>query len=163
MEEKKKLKFTVLDLIIVLFIVACIVGAVVKSGVIKSLTKKDDYVTLVYTVKFEDKSGYFVKDVFKTDTVVYDKNSGAEIGTVTEIRSEKTYYELADENGVLAKYEKPNSVTAYVTIAGQGLADDYGYYASGSTVVCPGATVELATLLGTVSATVIDVNAAGEK
>ncbi len=161
MEEKKKLKFTALDLIIILFIVACIVGAVIKSGVIEKLTIEDKFTTIVYTVKFEDAQGYFTKEAFKVDTVVYDEASGTELGTVKEIKMGKAYGEVADKDGSLVKYEKPGDTMAYVTIVGSGLVDEYGYYVAGSTVVCPNADLQLETWLGTVSAKVVNVTVLG--
>ncbi len=168
MEEKKKLKFTALDLIIILFIVACIVGAVIKSGVIDGFTNKDDYSTIVYTVKCEYEKDYFADQAFKKGNAVFNRETGDDLGVVQSFVSSVAYGEYIDQYGDVVQYEKTGVKTAYITIAGDGLFDDYGYYVGGSTIVCPGAEVELETWLGTAKVTVVSVEVpttapAGEK
>ncbi len=162
MGEKRKIKFTLLDLIIIVFILACIAGIVIKSGVIHGFTEDEEMKTTVFTVKVEISNDYAANQAFKKDTLVKDAVSGVELGTITEISILPAYAEKDAGDGMLLKYEKENAKMMYLTIAGKALADEYGYYVGGSTVVCPGAIVEMESLFGLATGTVVEVHLAEE-
>lgn len=133
MDQKGKLfgKVSIIDLLILLFVIVAIVATVYKF---QFSTHKDVNTAegkIVYTLKVQGVRD-FTADQFAAGDEVYDKESNKAIGTIAEVRKEgaEEFVNMAD--GTFVMQDIPNKYDVYLTIESDARITDEGYFANGT-------------------------------
>ncbi len=137
---EKKQGINIIDVVIILFLIACIIGIVFRVGQFGVFNDGD---LRNYRVYFEVTDiASTSKDAFKAgDTVtLVDLNMPlGRIENIDEVTPKTEYVKNSDGVIVEYKYPKDTRINVYGTIISEGLLTDGGYLLDGKTHVTPGA------------------------
>lgn len=137
---EKKTGLNIIDVVIILFLIACIIGIIFRVGNFGVFNDKD---LRNYRVYFEVTDvAYTSKDAFKAgDTVtLVDLNMPlGRIENIDEITPKTEYVKTSDGAFLEYEYPKDTRINVYGTVISAGLLTDEGYLLDGKTYVTPGA------------------------
>lgn len=121
--SEKRIKFTVVDLIIVLVLLAAVaVGAFQLLPA--RLAKDSSSVTITYTVLLQEKSEGFSNGIGSGD-IVSISNKGKDSGTVTEVSASPAEKQTFDSlNGTYQYTSIPGKEDVLVTIQSKGIENE---------------------------------------
>jgi len=133
-DEKGRLfkKINIIDLALILIIVISVVSTVYKFGFsnhkdVGSANTKITYVVKVKAVRD------VASDALKVGDALYEKTTKKPIGKITDKKVDVAKESVNMSNGTLSKeVEIPDKYDVYLTIEGEGLVSDEGYFLDGS-------------------------------
>ena len=155
----KKLPFNIIDVFIILFVLACLVGIVLRSGRFKAFdggAHLDDYSILFSVSEIAHTSS---KYLLEGDLVTMaDRN--IVMGTleeISEIEPTKAYVKNSDGNIILTPYPDDTRVDIKGSIASKGVADRGKYMLGGSVHIAKGESYHVTTERVDLVLTVTDI------
>ena len=146
--EKKKIRFNVIDAIIILIILA-IIGAAVYLIVTDMQNKRNSRQTgnIDFTVRISSVDENALS-LFKPNTIVKDSVTGEVLGEIVAVNSEKTRYfgnvAIPNEDGngyTIPVSEYSDKYDVYVTVLATAGKDTRGIHYVGNTKILVGSTV----------------------
>ena len=120
-------KINIIDLCVVLVIVLLIVGAVVKFGKFNSKTEEASQSTMEYRFAVNNIRDYTV-DAFVVGDSVYDSQSGAYIGKITNIEKNEAKTYEAISTGEVIDVKNPYKFDILLTIEAPITVEKDAYY-----------------------------------
>ena len=165
-EKTKKLpRFGALDAFIILVVIVAIVGVFFRYRLLDILTAQQNLSD--YTVSFSvDNVRYTTPDYINVGDVVYFKDSGAELGVITNESENMGAFTVApatetftDSNGNIIDIHYPNETRVSINgklICSAQVSETGGILINGNTYIAPGQTIDVTTELVTMT---IRVNA----
>lgn len=170
--NKNKVRFRALDVVIILLVLATVVGVYFRYNILDALTSRRDLKE--YTVSFSvEDIRYTTPNYMKVGDTVYFADSGDEIGKLIEASDDTSNIALsitpASELflGSDGNYEEifyPNSETR-VDATGRMIcigtySDESGFLLGGTKYIAPGDVISVKTELVTVSFTIQEIELA---
>lgn len=131
MEKKKRFKFNIIDLAVLLLIVLLIWGASVKFSKYNAKTDESSEETIIYTIDITNVRDYSLQAYQSGDTV-YDSLTGVNIGTIQKIESVDAVSYENREDGELVKVVNPYKKDIVLYIETPGTVENNAYYANKS-------------------------------
>ena len=137
---RKKIRISIIDVLIVLTVVACIAGTFVHYRVYEKnnavIIDEHSLVSVLYSSLMPD----VAEKAVEGDTVFFD--NGEALGKIVEITVEdaEVYYKNSDGKWVLGTDETKKDVT--VTLQVEGDFTDGGFFANGTEYVAAGMEIE---------------------
>ena len=133
-------KVNVVDIIIVLLLVVCVAGILIRFSGTKNLSATK----IEYTLKLKGVRDYSVKALEKMGNV-YDPKLKKQMGTIVDVAVENAVgeAEMADGRNVTAPIPERYDVT--LTIQTDGSVGESAYYSAASNELCVGKTYEMYT------------------
>ena len=130
--EKRAWRFTALDLIILVVLLAVIAAAVWFFGPFRDGSSGDStLVNIEYTVEVKGMEEEYLGNIRVGDTVI-DSVTKKEIGTITAVETMPLVeYVLNTEDGIMMEKEYPGQSTLLVTISSPATFDERGYSIEG--------------------------------
>lgn len=155
----KGLRFSVIDFVIVLMILACFVGVVLRYDLVNKLFSKtvltEARITFVAeAVTPEERAVFTESTVFYTDRDVFGILSSLEAAPAI------VYYE--NSIGSLVHYEHATLLDLNGVFRAQVVSSENGYLLNGNTFIAPGSTFTVMAGGASVRITVLRVNLAEE-
>ena len=144
-QDKKKARFNLIDAIIILIILLVVGAAVYLLVTDYGDSKKAENGNVEFVVRLSAVDEHALS-LITENQIVKDSVSGTTLGTIREVRTEKTRYygDTAVPSGggytlTISEYEDKYDV--YVTISAHANLDDKGIYSIGNTRILVGSTV----------------------
>ena len=134
---KKKIKFNLIDFLIVIAVIAVIVVIAFRSGLVENLANNAKGKTIVYTVKIGDvqnESFNFI-DIGEK---LYNDETDAYIGTIVDKRVETSKVYIISTEGKIVKTEQPGRADIYLTVEAKGTVNANGCKVDGKFFVAAG-------------------------
>ena len=135
---KKKFKFNVFDVILLVIVAGCIIVGInmVSADIIPSITETGVEVKLSYTVTVNNISEE-VADQLASGQTVYDIATGQELGTVSNVTKSPYVIKGIDQaTGEQVLNEVPERVNVNITVYATSRHEDLGYYVNGQLILC---------------------------
>ena len=126
MEEKKKGKFNILDLAVIVVIAVLIVGAVYKFRGLDKTSKNVQTKTVTYEMTVESLRNYAF-DNLQVGDVLYDYTSGNAIGTITNVEWKDATDPFYTLDGKTVEAPVENRYDAVLTVEAQA-GENNGVY-----------------------------------
>ena len=135
-----KLRFNVIDVIIVLIALSCVIGLILRFGNVGGLSSMENFKT--YDVYFSVSNiAYTSEDAFVQGDTVRLVESGAVLGEFAGLESIlPAEFFARDESGNLIVVNYPEATRIDVTgrIVSRGVMSDNGYLLNGTTYIAAG-------------------------
>lgn len=144
MIEKKKLKFNILDVVIILFVVAVLVGVALRSNLLDSTVAKSSSVGIDFSVKIENVRHYTYEAIEVGETF-YDKETGNALGKITDVALVPYSTTVTLSDGTIISREVPDKYNMIISVKGVGKVSDEGYYINGNRLVSPNGSIDIST------------------
>lgn len=138
--KNRRTRFSIIDFVIILMLLACIVGAVMRYNIAESLFSKT--VTQEMTVNFIAEALTENKvSAFNENAVFYSGNDS--FGKLISVNSSPAigYYENAE--GIYTEYEKEGLYDISGSFVCELVRSDSGYLLNGKTYIAPGSVFTL--------------------
>lgn len=129
MEQKKKMKFNAVDVIIVIAILAVV--AVFGYSQIKGRTETTRGKSIEMQLMTEEVSD-FVADQLEIGDTVTDDGTNAELGTITDIQTDDAVSYAVDSEGNYVKTSKPDYQKVTITTEVKGSEYEHGAILGGT-------------------------------
>lgn len=125
MSEKKKIRFTVIDAIVLVVIIAVVafVGIKLFGGEIAGNSSSGDTFTVTY---FIDESPSFAAELIEVGGKVSDESKNVPLGTVTAVELGESVMFAANDEGKMIKSGKEGYNSVKLTTEVQGIEFDHG-------------------------------------
>ena len=138
-KKTKKIKFNVLDLLIILLIVGVVAVFLFREGGILSDITNRSSQTIEYVVKINDiqKESY---QYLKNDVVIYSEKEDKKIGSIYSVgEPEEVEMYVRDQRGNIVKAQKDDSrMSIEIVVRAKGTADEKGCMVSGNYFIASG-------------------------
>ena len=131
MSKNKKIKFNIVDLLVLIMIVGVVLSASVKFNKYNAKTEESSETTLKYTIDVNNVRDYYL-DAYQIGDVVYDSLTGVNIGTISEIDSTDAITYENSENGKVVKVTNPYRKDIVLHLETPGTIESNAYYANKS-------------------------------
>ncbi len=131
MEKKKKFKFNIIDVAVLLVVILVIWGASLKFGKYNEKTDESSEGTILYTINIENVRDYSLQ-AYQSGDVVFDSLTGVKIGTIQNIESFDAVTYENSEDGELVKVVNPYKKDIILYIETPGTVENNAYYANKS-------------------------------
>ncbi len=135
MAERKKGKFNIIDVIVVVVILVLICGAVYKFRGLDKTKKNASLETISYEITIESLRDYGFENLQIGDTV-YDYTSGNAIGTISNIEWKDAVDPFYTIDGQTLQAPVENRYDAVVTIEAQASESDGVYFVDRTYELC---------------------------
>ena len=158
-KDTKRVRFSVIDFVIILMILACLVGVAMRFDLADRLFSRtaltSGRITFVAeTVTPEERAVFTENTVFYTDRDTFGTLTGVEASPAV------VYYENA--LGTLTHYEHDTLLDLRGSFSAKLLYTEEGYLLNGNTFIAAGSTFTVKAGGASVLITIIGVEAAGE-
>ena len=131
MEKKKKFKFNIIDLMVLVVIILVIWGASLKFGKYNVKTDDSSEGTILYTIDVANVRDYSLQ-AYQSGDVVFDSLTGVNIGTIQKIEATDAVTYENKEDGNLVKVVNPYKKDIVLYIETPGTVENNAYYANKS-------------------------------
>ena len=152
--QGKKLRFNIIDFLIVCAVISLVLLLVFRSGIEKPAVP--DTAVIEYTVKISGAEKE-VLDFASVDDVIYDENGQSEIGKIVSKKFTPFEVYTLDPDGKIVKAASVGLVDVYLTVEAEAVALDRGYETDSGVFVISGEKISFFTNGMLFDATVIDV------
>ena len=130
-KENRSRRFTVLDGIIILVILAVIGIGIYWIAAEKTPVSAENTVPITFTVELKGLKDVYASNIHVGDTVI-DSVTKKTIGTVAAVETlPHTDFLLNQENGVIEEKAYPGQATVLLTVAGDAVLGGLGYTIDG--------------------------------
>lgn len=142
MENAKKARFNVIDLLIILALIAVAVGILLRYNITDKLGVKADSIEVELTFRISDMRASS-RDCFKVGDRFTWETNGASLGELTsiEFKAAEAVVELADGSAALTYSE--TRIDAFGTLRVSGTMTDEGFMLGGTQFISPGKDVAM--------------------
>ena len=157
MSSRKKGKFNIFDLLVIIIVVVLIGGAVYKFKGLDKTSNTTPMETMTYEMTIENLRPY-AKNNLQVGDVLYDYTSGNSIGTITDIEwldATDAFYTI-DGKTVAAPVE--NRLDAVMTVEAQAVKTNGVYFVDKTYEVCVNSKRKVFTKFAEFTAVISDVN-----
>ena len=145
--NKNKIKFNIIDFIIILLVVACVVGIYVRYNLIDKIGVNAQLKNYEITFIAKDLR-YTSLNAFEKDATVRDRTTGDTIGVFKEIETTSptsVYVKKSDGNIVKLYYPENTRIDIKGKIIVRGIMTDNGFLLEGKSYVATGTTLQIST------------------
>ena len=160
-EKKTTGRINLADVMVLLLCVVCIVGLVLRFGVLNTIETNATSEAASVTVLIEDIAGTS-KDYILLGDEVYLSESGLRFGTVSSILSvsPSSYYEYRDDGSINQMQSVNGRIDVRVVISVEGCMTESGFLLDGTTYIAPNMTLSLNSSSLSVTALITDLQTA---
>lgn len=125
MSEKKKIRFNVIDAIVLVVIIAVVafVGIKLFGGEVAGNSSSGQTFTVTY---FVEESPSFAAELVKPGDPVSDESKNVPLGSVTDVKLDKSVVFAANDEGQMVKATKEGYNSITLTTEVQGAEFDHG-------------------------------------
>ncbi len=159
-KKNSKMRFNIIDLVIVVLILACIVGVYLRSISVKDLDTEETLDTAQISFLVQD-IRYTSADFFIGGEKVYTKEDGLKIGEFMKgyfvITPAEDYVTDHKGNTVKVTYPENTRIDVKGKILSEGKWTDGGFLVGGNTYIAAGKEMKICTSHITVTLVVTDV------
>lgn len=131
MEKKKRFKFNIIDVAVLLVVFLVIWGASIKFNKYNVKTDESSEGTILYTIDITNVRNYSL-EAYQSGDAVYDSLTGVNIGTIQKIESADAVSYENREDGELVKVVNPYKKDIVLYIETPGTIENNAYYANKS-------------------------------
>ena len=149
--SKKKIKFNILDVIVILIVAVLIVAYCFRSNIFTNTFAVSNSSSMKVSVKVEGVRLYTV-EAFSEGDSIYDKETGNYLGMITEIKYEPSYEtvkldgsQTEDGTAKAVLLESPGRYDVYLNFDATGKISEEGSYINGNKLVAPNSTISIST------------------
>lgn len=123
----------VVDILIILALVAVVVLAIVKVGVVNRVESSgvDESATKTIYTAFVDKVRKPTVDSLHEGDLIFDEKTGICIGEIKVVEYEPLFYNLPDGTGGMVRAQYPDYYRVTMTIEGSVIEKEDGYFVDG--------------------------------
>ncbi len=157
MSERRKGKFNIIDLVVVLVILVLIVGAVYKFRGLGKTSKTVNMETVTYEMTVESLRNYAFDNLQVGDTV-FDYTSGNAIGTITNIEWKDATDPFYTIDGQTIEAPVENRYDAVITLEAQASESDGVYYVDKTYELCVNSKRKIYTKYADCTAVITGIN-----
>ncbi len=128
-----KRKPNIVDILIILTLVAVVVLAVLKTGVVNRVESSgvDESAEKTTYTAFVDKVRMPTVDALHEGDLIFDDKTGICIGEIKGVKYEPLFYNLPDGNGGVVRAQYPDYYRVTMTIEGSVIEKEDGYFVDG--------------------------------
>ena len=145
-KTKKGLRFNIIDIVILLIVIGCIVGIVLRLGVKKSQTNISSSNNAMRYVMYFPSQPDTLNFAFKEGDMLYDNADGAPIGVVHSVSEpEEAWTVIENEDGKMIRVKNAGYNSYKVEVDANVLERADGFYIDGKTLCCAGVTIRATT------------------
>ncbi len=134
-QKKRRVRFSVIDFVIILLILACGTGIVMRYDLVGRLfsnsAQKEARIAFVAEAISQEEA-----EVFRNDTKVYVGDSL--FGTVSSVETTPAIIYRENANGVLISYEDESLADVHGTVTAEAVFSENGCLLNGNTFLAPG-------------------------
>ncbi len=136
--KQRKIKFNIIDFIIVLAVVIVIAVVALRGGLVKKFTESTDIIQ--YTVKISDiqKESF---DLIEVDSKIYCNDDDSCLGVIKSKTSQPATMYTVLANGEIVKTSQPDRIDVFLTIEAEGTVDKEGCRINGTYFIACGKNV----------------------
>lgn len=154
----KRFRFSVIDFVIILLLLASLVGIVIRYDLANKLFSKSSLVDAEIT--------FLAEAVTPAEAGAFTVNSrfyenGTLFGTVSSIKSDKALIYTENDNGYLVSYEDETLLDLNGTFLCEVLPTENGYLLNGNRYIAAGSVITLRANGVSVTLTVLSIEVAG--
>lgn len=131
MSKNKKIKFNIIDFLVLLVVVIVVFAASAKFSKYNVKTEESSETTLKYTIDVNNVRDYSLT-AYQIGDVVYDSLTGVNIGTISKIDSYDAVTYENTEKGEVVKVTNPYRKDIILHIETPGTIESNAYYANKS-------------------------------
>ena len=150
-------KVNLIDVAMVVLILALLVGVFLKFGVYSHTKVDTEMKTINYTIKVSGIRNYTV-DALSIGDIVYDTQTKVIIGTITDIKWEKSKVYRETDDGRVVCVEDTDRYDLYLTIQTDGMETDKAYFADRSVELKVGSDKTFETLYVKTNGIIMDID-----
>lgn len=150
-DTKRKIRFNILDAVVVLLIAVLVIAYVMRSNLFNSTLAISESVGMEVSVRVEDVRDFTVS-AFSVGDNIYDRETGNLLGTITDITANPSYKTVEldgsqTEDGAsrAERLENPGRYNLYITFVGTGKISEEGAYINGNKLVAPNSGLAIST------------------
>ena len=160
-EQRTAARFNSADVMVLLLCVVCIVGLVLRFGVLNTIETNATSEAATVTVLIEGIAGTS-KDYILPGDEIYLSESGARFGTVSSILSvsPSSYSEYRDDGSINQMQSVNGRIDVRVVISVEGCMTESGFLLDGTTYIAPNMTLSLNSSSLSVTALITDLQTA---
>lgn len=160
-EKKTVGRINSADVMVLLLCIVCIIGLVLRFGVLNTIETNATSEAASVTVLIEGIAGTS-KDYILLGDEIYLSESGARLGTVSSILSvsPSSYYEYRDDGSINQMQSVNGRIDVRVVISVQGCMTEAGFLLDGTTYIAPNMTLSLNSSTLSAVALITDVQTA---
>lgn len=151
-------KINILDFFVLLLIGLLIVGAVIKFGKFNDRTEETSAQTLEYKIEVKGIRDFTI-NALESGDIVYDSQTGINIGTITNIEKKSAETYDTAENGETMTVYNPYRYDMIITIETPGDASKDAYYANKTIELKLDSEKKIETKYVKTTGKIIDINA----
>ncbi len=140
---EKRIRFNILDIIIIIVSVALITGIFFRNNIVEMLSE-DTSGNITYTFVIKELDGALLPGV-KPNTLLSDPESGGEMGRILSVSFEKSIVNETAADGSIMSLEKSGFYDVTVRVAGNGFSSDTGVFLDGVVLIAPGMNKQIIT------------------
>ncbi len=161
---KKKMKFNILDVVVILIIAVLILAYCFRSNIFANTLSVSEPSEMKVSVKVEGVRIYTV-DAFSVGDNIYDRETGNLLGKISEITYEPSYESVKldgtqteDGTAKAVLLESPGRYDLYITFDATGKISDEGSYINGNKLVAPNSSLSISTQKVITEGKIVSVN-----
>lgn len=138
MNNTKKLKFNIIDFLILLAVIGVVLVFFFRGNMVKSFTSAPQ--TISYTVRISDvqKESF---DLIDVDSTLYCNDDDSVLGTIKAKRFEEASMYTILANGDVVKTYQPDRIDIYLDVEVSGTVDKDGCMIDGTYFIASGKTI----------------------
>lgn len=157
-EKKDARRLNSADVFVILLCIVCIIGIVLRFGVLETIENNSRSEAATLTVLIEGISSTS-KDYFVSGDTVYLTDRDMRLGTLGSIVSvtPSTYYEYAQDGSIVEMQSVNGRIDVRAVISIEGCLTDSGFLLDGTTYIAPNMTLSINTYSVSVTALVTDI------
>lgn len=160
MNPKQKIKFNILDMLIILLIAAALITFIFRNSISEWLSGDDgEEITYTFIIRNTHESIY---RLLETDQVLTESQSGKNAGRISAITAKNTVKteQVRDEDGGYRDIQITVADRYDVTVSavGDGYHSENGTYLKGNILIAAGKEYTLHTIYGSYDVLIISMN-----
>ncbi|HAN20271.1 MAG: hypothetical protein A2Y15_07915 [Clostridiales bacterium GWF2_36_10] len=156
MIAEKRIRFNILDIIIIVLLIALIAGVLFRNNIEELLNPvKSNEIVYTFGIKQVDS----IRLSYLTlDTVISEKDSGASMGRIIKVNSERSKVIEYTIDGKEMLIEKDGLFDVTVKAIAGGFKSDTGVFLNGNILIAPGKTYSIFTSTAVFEITILSVD-----
>lgn len=157
-EKKDARRINSADVFVILLCIVCIIGMVLRFGVLETIENNAKSQGATMTVLIEGISSSS-KDYLTAGDIVYMAEDGNKIGSLSSVLSvtPSVFYEYSDDGSINEKQSVNGRVDIRAVITIEGSMTEAGFLLDGTTYVAPNMRLSICTSSFSVTALITDI------
>ncbi|HBR31697.1 MAG TPA: hypothetical protein DD733_06400 [Clostridiales bacterium] len=152
----KKVRFNIIDVIIVILLLAAIAGTIFRDS-INGFMKNEKTEEISYTFEIKQADSDMISGLTQ-GVIFFESESKKEMGRVISVQSKQSYVTEYALDGSIMTLEKAGYNDLIVNAVANGFKSDTGIFTDGNILIVPGKSYQINTKTAVFYMTILSVN-----